>query len=224
MWKGIFFITLFQPLMRYIACNQLHHLLHCPLSTNQHTGPTAIEFSWASHFSQKYAKGNPKGKITFSLCESTEARGHCNRKKIINGTRLMCGTNEKVDEINWILLLFLDPTASLSHQMKMITNDTMNLDAICKQRSSLSAKRTEKQELVCLYEEKHMIWVNPKVFQQINKRLNVFCVYQACEDPIPSIQGQNHQQQSVKSPHHHNPSNSRPSHKTINKDWRPKRN
>jgi hypothetical protein len=71
---------------------------------------------------------------------------------------------------------------------------------------------------------KHMIWVNPKVFQQINKQLNVFCVYQACEDPIPSIQGQNHQQQSVKSPHHHNPSNSRPSHKTINKDWRPKRN
>jgi hypothetical protein len=134
---------------------------------------------------------------------------------------LMCETNEK-KKWDWILLLSLDPTTSLSHQMKMITNDTRNLDAICRQRSSLSAKRTEKQEPVSLYEEN--VWANLKVFKEINRGLSVFYAYQVCEDPIPSIQGQNHQQRLVKSPHHHNPNNSGPSHKTINKVWRPKRN
>jgi len=40
-------------------------------------------------------------------------------------------------------------------------------------------------------------------------------MFQVCEGPIPSTQDQSHQQQSMKNPHLHSPSNSRPSHKTY---------
>jgi len=43
------------------------------------------------------------------------------------------GANEEDNDIIRIILLFLGPTTSLSHQMKMIPNGNRNLDAIYKQ-------------------------------------------------------------------------------------------
>jgi hypothetical protein len=127
------FITRFEYQMRYIAWNQLRHLSHCPLSTSPHIKPVITNISSICPSPETRKKKHAQIS-TLSSCESTDASGHCNRSNIISDNIMQWqGANEEDNEIIRTILLFLDPTTSLSRQRKMTPNGNKNSDAIYKQ-------------------------------------------------------------------------------------------